>query len=176
MLSRSEKEALVGQIRERIEKSEAVFLTNLIGVESNFSNDLRKQIRDVKGSVVVTRNTLFQRAAQGTSVEEIVKGIKGPNALAFAYEDAAAVAKCLKEAGKKSESVVLGAGVLNGDVLSVAQVNELADLPSKDEMLATLLATFNAPISAFARVLNSIREKKEAGSETVAAVEEATAE
>ena len=92
-------------------------------------------------------------------------GLKGPNAVAFAFEDPAAVAKCLKEAGDDFEAVNLRGGILDGEELTLDQVTQLANLPSRDEMLATLLATFNAPISALARVLNAVKEKKEEGGE-----------
>ena len=92
--------------------------------------------------------------------------MKGPTAVAFAFDDAAAVAKALKESGKSLEEVSLKGGVLGDKVLSVQEVNELADLPSRDEMLGTLLATFMAPVSALARVLHSVGEKKgESGTE-----------
>lgn len=175
MLSRSDKEAIVEGLKANIDKAQAIFLTNLIGVTSNEAVEIRKGIREVKGSVVITRNSLIEIAAQGTSAEEMLKGLKGPNAVAFAFEDAAAVAKCLKNAGKDHDVVELRGGVLDGKVLSINDVMALADLPSRDEMLGTLLATFNAPISALARVLYAIQEQKESGAEPALATEEAPA-
>lgn len=163
MLSRSEKEAIVNGLKDDISNAKAVFLTNLIGVTSNESVKVRKDVRDAKGKVVITRNTLFERAAKGTDVEGLLKGLKGPTAVAFAFEDTAAVAKCLFEAGKELELVELKGGILDGKLLSPAELKALAQLPSRDQMLATLLATFNAPISALARVLNAIKESKEGG-------------
>ena len=161
MLKRSEKDAIITDIKGNIESANAIFLTNLIGISSNDSVDVRAKIRAVKGKVVVTRNTLFQKAATGTVAETMLKDLKGPHAVAFAYEDAAAVAKVLKDAGKDFEHVELKGGILNGEVLSLADVKALADLPSRDEMLGTLLATFMAPISAFARLTNSIKDECE---------------
>lgn len=176
MLSRSDKEAIVEGLKANIDKAQAIFLTNLIGVSSNDAVAIRKEVREAKGSVVITRNSLIERAAQGTSAEEMLKGLKGPNAVAFAFEDAAAVAKCLKNAGKDHEVVELKGGVLDGKSLSVNEVIALAELPSRDEMLGTLLATFNAPISALARVLFAIQEQKESGAEPAPVAEEAQAE
>ena len=161
MLTRANKESIVSGLKSDFEKAQAVFLTNLIGVKSNDANAIRKSIRDVKGKVVITRNSLIEIAAKGTQCESILKDLKGPNAVAIAYEDAAAVAKCLKDAGKDNELIELRSGVLDGKDLSVEEVIQLANLPSRDQMLATLLATFMAPTSAFVRVLNSIREQKE---------------
>jgi large subunit ribosomal protein L10 len=163
MLSRSEKEAIIQDLNKDIGRAKAIFLTNLIGISSNDAVSVRKAVRDSNGKMVVTRNTLFKKAAAGTAAEALVANLSGPHALAFAFEDPAAVAKSLKEAGANLELVDLKGGVLDGQLLTKAQVKQLADLPSRDQMLGTLLATFLAPVSAFARVLYAIQEKKEKG-------------
>ncbi len=163
MLSRSEKEAIIQDLNKDIGRAKAIFLTNLIGISSNDAVSVRKAVRDSNGKMVVTRNTLFKKAAAGTAAEALVANLSGPHALAFAFEDPAAVAKSLKEAGASLELVDLKGGVLDGQMLTKAQVKQLADLPSRDQMLGTLLATFLAPVSAFARVLYAIQEKKEKG-------------
>ena len=161
MLNRAEKDAVIAGIKNDIDSSKAVFLTNLIGISSNDSVALRKEIREKKGKIVVTRNTLFKKASEGTAIESMVSNLKGPHALVFAFEDAAGVAKALKEAGKEFDAVELKGGVLNGELLSIEQVTQLADLPSREEMLGTLLATFIAPVSAFARTLNALKDECE---------------
>lgn len=163
MLTRSEKEAIIQDLKVDIGNAKAIFLTNLIGIKSNDAVGIRKAVRDSKGKMIVTRNTLFKKAAIGTSAEKLLSDLKGPHAIAIAFDDAAAVAKCLKEAGANLELVDLKGGVLDGQLLTKAQVKQLADLPSRDQMLGTLLATFIAPASAFARVLYAIKEKKEQG-------------
>jgi len=161
MLNRAEKEAIVSGLKVDIEKSQAIFLTNLIGLPSNDAVRLRKAVRDAKGKIAITRNSLLERASKGTSLEGMFQNVKGPHALAFAYEDAAAVAKCIKDASKVFDGIVeLKAGVLEGQALSRTDLQLLADLPSRDQMLGTLLATFLAPVSAFARVLHAINEEK----------------
>lgn len=177
MLKRADKEALVDGLRKDISEARGVFLTNMIGIPSNDSVSIRKQVRESQGKVVVAKNTLLKRAAEGTSFEKVFENLKGPHALAFAFEDAPGVAKVLKKAAKDHEVIEFKGGMLGGEELTVAQINELADLPSREEMLGTLLATFQAPVSAFARVLNAIKDKKEEGADA-APVEaaEATAE
>ncbi|MCY4643762.1 MAG: 50S ribosomal protein L10 [Bacteriovoracales bacterium] len=161
MLSLDEKKAIVGGVKEKIDKARAVFLTNLIGVPSNRANEIRKAVREAKGAVIITRNTLFERAAQGTSAEEMLKGLKGPNAIALAFEDAPAVAKAIYEAGKDNEVITLKKGILNGQSLEESDLVALAKLPSRQVMLATVLATMQAPISSFVRTLDAIRVEKE---------------
>jgi large subunit ribosomal protein L10 len=167
MLTRADKEALVENLKTDINNAKAVFLTNLVGIPSNDSVQIRKEVREANGKVIVTRNTLFRKATEGTAMEALLQNLKGPHALAFAFEDAPAVAKCLKEAGKNFDLIEFKGGFLGKEELSIQQINELADLPSRDEMIGTLLATFNAPISALARVLFAIQEQKEAGAPAV---------
>ncbi|MCE3013148.1 MAG: 50S ribosomal protein L10 [Proteobacteria bacterium] len=162
MMTRTEKDAVVASLKEKITKSNAVFLTNLVGIPSNDAVRIRKNVRDVKGFMAVTKNTLFQRAAQGTYAEALLKDLKGSNAVAFSYDDAAAVAKVVNDAAGEFEEIVkVKGGMLGSQLLTAKEVVALAKLPSRDQMLGTLLATFNAPVSAFARVLHAICEQKE---------------
>ena len=161
MMTRAEKDAVVSSIKEKIEKSQAVFLTNLVGIPSVDSVRIRKNVREAKGHVVITRNTLFARAALGTTAEGLLADLKGSCAVAFAYEDAAAVAKIVNDAAGEFENIVtIKGGVLGAQKLTKAEVVALAKLPARPQMLGTLLATFNAPVSAFVRVLFAIQEQK----------------
>lgn len=176
MLTREKKQQTIDSVRQSIGDAKAVFLTNVIGMKSNDAVALRKQIRDSKGGLVVTRNSLISKAAEGTPAESFLKDLKGPHAVAFAFEDSAAVAKHLKNASDDFEMVEIKAGMLGGDILSAADLDQLANLPSREEMLGTLLATFMAPISAFARVMHAIGEQKAEGAPAEAAEETTTEE
>jgi large subunit ribosomal protein L10 len=170
MMTRAEKDAVVSEVRANIEKSQAVFLTNLVGIPSVDSVRIRKQVREAKGHMVVTRNTLFARAAQGTFAEKLLAGLTGTSCVAFAYDDAPGVAKVINDASSEFEGIVtIRGGMLGTQTLSKAEVVALAKLPSRDQMLGTLLATFNAPVSAFARVLFAIQEQKQGGAASATA-------
>ena len=159
--------------KEKIEKAQAVFLTNLVGIPSVDSVRIRKSVREANGHVVITRNTLFARAAKGTYAEGLLNDLKGSSAVAFAFEDAPGVAKIINDAaGEFKDIVTVRGGMLGTQNLSTAEVIALAKLPSRDQMLGTLLATFNAPVSAFARVLFAIQEQKGGGAEAPAAATE----
>ncbi|MDP7321771.1 MAG: 50S ribosomal protein L10 [Bacteriovoracaceae bacterium] len=161
MITRESKDAVIQDLKEKITNSRAIFLTNVIGMEANQAVELRKSIRDAKGALVVTRNTLFGKAAQGTYAEELLTGLKGTNAVAFAFEDAPGVAKAILETSKEIEQVTLGRGYLSEELLDEGRVLALAKLPSRDEMLGTLLATCQAPVSSLARLLNAIKDECE---------------
>lgn len=160
-MTRAEKDAVIKDLKEKIESANGLFLTNLIGIPANDAVGIRRKIRDSKGAIVVTRNTLFGKASEGTYAEELLKGLKGTNAVAFAFEDAPGVAKAIYEASKDLEHVTLLDGYLKQKPLPAKEVEALAKLPGRDEMLGTLLATFNAPVSAFARLMNSIKDEVE---------------
>ncbi len=174
MMTRAEKDAVVSSIKEKIEKSQAVFLTNLVGIPSVDSVRIRKNVREAKGHMVVTRNTLFARAAKGTFAEGLLSDLTGTSCVAFAYDDAAAVAKVVNDAsGEFADIVTIRGGQLGTQKLTKADVIALAKLPSRDQMLGTLLATFNAPVSAFARVLYAIQEQKGGATASTAVTENA---
>ena len=161
MITRESKSAVIKDLKEKIESSKALFLTNVIGIEANDAVELRKKVREANGGIVVTRNSLFGKAAEGTYAEEILKGLKGTNAVAFAFEDAPGVAKAIYESSKELEAVTVGKGFLGTDLLDEAQVAALAKLPSRDEMLGTLLAQFQAPVATFARLVNALKDECE---------------
>ena len=161
MMTRAEKDVVIKDLKEKIEASKALFLTNLIGIEANDAVALRKTVRESNGTIVVTKNALFGQAAIGTHAEALLSGLKGPNAVAFAFEDAPGVAKAIYEASEDLEAVTLGSGYLGTEMLDASRVVALAKLPSRDEMLGTVLATMLAPVSSLARLLNAIKDECE---------------
>ena len=161
MMTKPQKEEVVAKVKANIEKADALFLTNLVGISANDAVALRRQIREANGYVCITKNTLMERAAKGTYAEGKVANLKGPTALAFSFSDPAAIAEILKDFSATNELVSLKAGYLGTKEITSAEILTLANLPSRDQMLGTLLATFMAPASAFARVLHAIKEQKE---------------
>ena len=160
-MTRGEKETLVSDLNQDLLKAKAIFVTNLVGIESNKANEIRKQVRDVNGKVIITKNTLFRLASKGTMGEELLKQLKGNNAIAIAYEDAPSVAKAVSKASEGSEIVVIKGGVFENMTLTANDVKALASLPSKPEMLGIVLNTFKAPLSAFVNCLQGLAKMKE---------------
>lgn len=160
MMRRSEKQEVINSLKKDIDSAQAIFLTNIVGISANDSVRIRKEIRGVQGKVVVTKNTFLQKAGAGTKCEKLFDGLKGPSAAVFVDNDAPGAAKILHQASKEFECLNIRGGVLNDKELSVDEIVTLANLPSRDQMLATLLATFNAPVSAFVRVLDQICKQK----------------
>ncbi|MCY4524259.1 MAG: 50S ribosomal protein L10, partial [Halobacteriovoraceae bacterium] len=149
MMTRQKKEQVLKGLKEDISKACALFQTNLIGIKSNDANALRKELWNVKGKVVVAKNTLFKRAVQGTYAEKSWSNLKGSSAMVFAFEDPAAVAKCFKKM-EDLETIALRGGYLEEKELDLKQIKALANLPARPQMLATLLAGLVGPLSPFA--------------------------
>ncbi len=161
MLNRETKENIVSRLREDITNAQAVFLTNVIGISANDAVSLRDHVREAKGKIVVTKNTLLKIAGKGTAVESLLSNLKESNAIAFAFGEVPEMAKCLKKAEDDSKAVTIKGGLFDGRALTIEQIRMLAELPSREQALGTLLATVLYPVSAFVRVLNSIKDKKE---------------
>ena len=165
MLDKTQKQRVADSIRADIQRARGLFITNVVGIPAQEAVSLRKRLRESEGKIVVARNTLFKRAAEGTVAEEFLGNLQGCNALAFAFGEAPAVAKGLVEAGNDFDVVTLKGGFLDGEELSVKEILDLALLPSREEMLATVLASMMAPLSSFVRLVEAVREKKEQNEE-----------
>jgi large subunit ribosomal protein L10 len=121
----------------------------------------------------VVKNKLLKLAAEGTPAEELRSFCTGPTAIALSGDDPVAPAKILSKFAKEIDAFELKAGVLSGKLMTVAEINALADLPSRDELLAKALSSMNAPVSNFVgtmaaiprslvQVLNAIGQNKAA--------------
>ncbi|MEI8355469.1 MAG: 50S ribosomal protein L10, partial [Deltaproteobacteria bacterium] len=133
----------------------------------------RNELRNASVEYKVVKNTLLELASRETGKESLSAHFTGPTAIAFSYDDPVAAAKVLSRFAKEKNAIFkLKAGVLSGKPLSVADIQSLSDLPSRDVLLAKLLGTMNAPITsfvgtlaavpaAFVRALDAIRAKKE---------------
>ena len=161
MLDRKTKQDIIDRLKEDITKARAVFLTNVIGISANDAVSLRSRLRKAQGKIVVTKNTLLKIAGKGTNAEPLLSNLQESNAIAFAFGEAPEVAKCLKKAEDDSEVVAIKGGLFDDRELTSKQIRVLAELPSREEMLGTVLATMMSPVSAFVRVLSAMQNKKE---------------
>lgn len=169
-MEKVKKSDFIAKLKQRFDESAAVFAVNQNKLTVAETEDLRKQLRAVESSYLVSKNTLARIAVKGTPFECILPHLSGQTALVFA-KDITGSAKVVSEYASKSEdkvSVVCGA--YDGNLLSVADVKVLASLPSKDELRAKIVAVIQtpaqrlavlsqAPASQLARVLKAYSEK-----------------
>ena len=184
---RAEKASVVKDVRERFDEAEAVLVTEYRGLDVTQMTELRNALRDAEAIYKIYKNTLVRRALEEGFPESFVDMIVGPTALAFADKNPGAAAKALKQFAAVNDALIIKGGLLNGEVLDEAQVRQLADLPSRDELLTSLAAGLAAPLqqmasmmnnllSEMANLLQSLSDKSPADPGAEASVEEAPVE
>ena len=152
---RAEQSAVIDDVRERFDEAEAVLVTEYRGLDVSQMADLRRALRETETVYKIYKNTLVRRALDEGTPEGLVDMLVGPTALAFVENDPGAAAKALKEFSASNEALIIKGGLLNGDVLDEAQVRELADLPSREELLSSIAGGLAAPLKQIVSMLNS---------------------
>ncbi|WP_447946719.1 50S ribosomal protein L10 [Microbacterium lacticum] len=167
----AQKEASVAELTKNFEGSTAVLLTEYRGLTVAELKELRNSIRQ-DAEYAVVKNTLTKIAAQRAGVEGLDDELKGPSAIAFVHGDPVAVAKGLRAFAKANPLLVIKGGYFDGAALTADEVNKLADLESREVLLAKLAGAmkasltkaayvFNALPSKAVRTVDALREKKE---------------
>lgn len=169
----NEKQKIVADLREKFEAAKVVIVTDYKGLDVAQMNALRRKLREAEVEYQVVKNTMLTRASKDTDAEQLVDMFKGPSAIALAFTDPVAPAKVLTQFAKDNDKLEIKAGVMNGKLLDLTAIGALAKLPSREELLAQVLATMNAVpqglVSALAdaprrlvNVLNAVKDQKEA--------------
>lgn len=166
------KREIVEEIKEKISKAQSIVLVDYRGLNAEQLTELRKRYRSAGVEYKVYKNTMMRFAFKDAGYEEFNKYLEGPNAIAFGYDDPVQVAKITNEFAKENKNLEIKAGIVDGKVIDVQGVKSLAELPSREVLIAQVLGGFNAPLQGFvnvlqgtirslAIVLNAIKEKQE---------------
>jgi len=123
-------------------------------VEKDF--ELRKTVRGAGGKYRVLKNTLAERAAKGTAVEEAVKSLAGVTSIAYTTGDPVALAKALSKYAKDNPEYTFKAGIVEGRVIAIKDIDALANMPSKEEIYSKLLFLMTAPAQRLVTVMNAV--------------------
>ena len=155
-VTRARKIEQVEQLKEELQSaSHAVVGTfSKLTVQKDF--ELRKAVRTAGGRYRVVKNTLAERAAQGTKVEEAMKGLAGVTSIAYTGGDPVALAKALSKYAKDNPEYSFKAGIVDGRVIAIKDIDALANMPSKEEIHSKLLFLMNAPAQRLVTVMNAI--------------------
>ena len=171
------KQPIVQEISEMINGAQSVVVVDYRGLTVAEDTQLRKQLREAGVSYKVYKNTLVNRAVEGTESESLRDSLEGPNAFAVSTEDATAPARVLAEFAKKAPNLEIKAGVVEGTFYDAEGMKAIASVPSREVLLSKLLGSIQSPITNLARVLNQIAENGGAADAAEAApAEKATAE
>ncbi len=164
------KKQQVADLKERLDASIAGVVVDYKGISVADDTALRRELREAGVEYTVIKNTILRRAIEGSSLESMTDVLEGTTAIATSNDDYVAAARVLqKYADNKATPFSIKTGYLDGEIISLEKINSLAKLPSRDVLLATVCNAFNAPISAFARVIQAIVDKN--GEEAAPAAE-----
>ena len=156
MKKRSDKQADLDTLKTELAKVSTLILTTFQGITVDHDTKLRRAVQAAGGKYKVVKNTLAERAGVGTPAEGVLKDLKGTNSIAFTYTDPVALAKALTKIAKDVPAFQFKAGVVEGRVISIAEIQSLANLPSKDELISKVMFLLNAPAQRIAVALNAL--------------------
>ncbi len=155
MKNRDEKKKDYEELRKALEKANNVFVNGFSKLTVDQDYNLRKLIRGAGGSYKVVKNNIAEIAAEGTPSQDVLKGLKGMTSLAFT-NDPVGLAKALTAYAKTNPAFTFKAGLVEGRVIDIGAINDLANMPSKDEIFAKLLYVINAPAQQLVTVMNAV--------------------
>jgi large subunit ribosomal protein L10 len=156
MKKREDKKKDAETLRKELEASKNLFVTGYEKLRVQQDFELRKTIRASGGKYRVVKNNVAAKASEGTPAEQVLKGLKGMTSLAYTSADPVALAKALTAYAKLNPTFTFKAGMVEGRVIDVKAIGELAALPSKDEIFAKLLYLINAPAQRLATVISTV--------------------
>ena len=157
-LSLEQKQAMVSEVSAKLTGAQAVIVAEYRGLNVERVTQLRSKARKSGVYLRVLKNTLARRAIKGTPFEKLSEQMVGPLMYGIS-QDPVAGAKVLSEFAKENEQFVIKAGAMPNAVMSVQEIKALAQLPSREQLLATLLGTLQAPMAKLVRTLNEVPGK-----------------
>jgi large subunit ribosomal protein L10 len=156
MKKRSEKQADLDKLKAELAKVSTVILTTFQGIKVDEDTKLRRAVQAAGGKYKVVKNTLAERAGAGTPAENLLKNLTGTNSIAYTEADPVALAKAITKIAKDVPAFQFKSGVVEGRVVSIADIKQLANLPSKDELISKIMFLLNAPAERIAVALNAL--------------------
>ena len=171
-----QKQQAVAELAAQLKASTAGVLVNYQGITVDDDTKMRKALREAGVKYMVQKNTLTGRACDEVGLSDLKQYLTGMTAIAISENDAVAPAKVLKEYAEKIESFNILAGYLDGKVVDVDTVKQLADIPSKEVLIAKLLGSIKSPLDGLAYALQAVVDKDGEAAPAEEAAAEAPAE
>jgi large subunit ribosomal protein L10 len=154
-LTRASKTEKVKKLATELQHSTSAIIGTFKGLTASKDFELRKTVRGAGGSYHVVKNKLAARAAEGTKIEQALKGLKGVSSVAYTSGDPVALAKALSNWVKDNAEFTFKLGIIDGKVIDVREIGELATMPGKEELFSKLLFLINSPAQRLATVINA---------------------
>src|SRR5258707_11969793 len=158
-MNREDKAAAISELGEGIGKATNAFVISFKGITVPQVTELRRQVRDTSSTYVVVKNTLALIAVKGSPLKALEKAFSGPTAVAYNTTDAVALAKALTKFAKDVPSVQFKGALLNGQIVPTSEIQTIASLPTREQLIAKLLYLMQHPIRGLATVLQGTIRK-----------------
>ena len=155
-VSRARKTEQAEKLGKDLQKVSNLIVTTYSKLTVAQDYELRKTLRSTGAKYAVVKNTLAERAAKGTKVEGVLKDLTGVTSIAYTEGDPVALAKVLSKYAKDNPEFTFKAGVVEGRVITIKEIQALATMPSKEELYSKLLFLINAPAQRLATVVNAV--------------------
>jgi large subunit ribosomal protein L10 len=156
MKKKSEKQKDLDNLKTELAKVSTVILTTFQGITVEDDTKLRRAVQAAGGKYQVVKNTLAELAGSGTAAEGVLKNLKGTHSIAYTGTDPVALAKALTKIAKDVPAFQFKSGVVEGKVISIAEIKQLAEMPSKEELISKIMFLLNAPAQRIASALNAL--------------------
>jgi large subunit ribosomal protein L10 len=156
MKKKSEKVSQAEELKKTLATVSTVILSTFQGITVEQDTQLRRSVENAGGKYQVIKNTVAERAGAGTPAEDLLKDLKGTNSIAYTKTDPVALAKILTKVAKEVPAFQFRAGWVEGRVISIQEIKQLADLPSKDELISKIMFLLNAPAQRVATVMAAV--------------------
>jgi large subunit ribosomal protein L10 len=156
MKKRSDKEKDLQDLKSDLARVSTVILTTFQGITVADDTKLRRAVQSIGGRYRVVKNTLAERAGAGTPAEQLFKNLTGTNSIAYTASDPVALAKVLTKVAKDVPAFKFKAGVVEGRVLSIEEIQQLAQLPSKEELISKIMFLLQSPAQRIATAMAAV--------------------
>ena len=160
--AKQQKQLIIDEIKGKLENAAAAVVIDYMGITVAEADAMRKTLREANVDYTVYKNTLIKRAIEGTDFAPLAEVLDGPSALAISTEDATAPARTLNKIIKDFKKMEFKAGVVEGTYYDKAGIEAVAEIPSRDELIAKFMGSIQSPVSKFVRTLAANAEEKEA--------------
>ncbi len=155
-VTKAKKSELIDKLSADLKKANNVIVGTFGKLTVSQDFELRKTVRGAGAKYKVVKNTLAERAARGTAAENVLKDLAGVTSIAFTDKDPVALAKALSKYAKDNPEFTFKAGVVEGRVISIKEIEALATMPSKEEIYSKLLFLLNAPAQRLVTAMNAV--------------------
>ena len=155
-VTKAKKIEQVEVLGEEIKRATSAIVATFAGMKASQSEELRKTVRSAGARFQVVKNTLVERAGQGTAFEPVLKDLAGVTSIAYTTGDPVALAKALQKYAKDNPELSFKAGVVDGRVINIKEIEALASMPSREEIMSKLLFLINAPAQRLVTVMNAV--------------------